>query len=89
MTNTYYNSQCQYIGAQDTVPYTTCGCASVQGKSYCSEHVWLVYKEGSNVQRRKDTRRYDFLTQLISDFNAAAEELEAEGWTPEWNGEVA
>ena len=82
------NSQCQWIGAQESTPYTHCGCATVQGKSYCAEHVWLVYKEGSNVQRRKDTKRYRMLTQLISDFNQAAEELEAEGWQPDWDGSI-
>ena len=85
MTNAVYNPQCQYMGEHTTA----CGCASVAGKSYCAEHVWLVYKEGSNVQRRKDTRRYDQLTLLISDFNAAAEELEAEGWTPDWDGSIS
>lgn len=85
MTN---NTGCQYIGEQASTPYTHCGCATVAGKSYCAEHVWLVYKEGSNVPRRKDTKRYQALTQLISDFNQAAEELEAEGWQPEWDGSV-
>jgi len=86
MTN--INTGCQYIGEQASTPYTHCGCATVAGKSYCAEHVWLVYKEGSNVPRRKDTKRYQMLTQLISEFNQAAEELEAEGWQPEWDGSV-
>ena len=84
MTNAVYNPECQYLGEHTTA----CGHASVANKSYCAEHVWLVYKEGSNILRRKDTNRYNFLTQLVSDFNQAAEELEAEGWCPEWQGEV-
>jgi hypothetical protein len=84
MTNAVYNAQCQYLGSGSTA----CGSPSVVSKSYCVQHVWLVYKEGSNILRRKDTKRYDFLSQLVSDFNAVAEELEAEGWTPEWDGSV-
>ena len=31
-------------------------------------------------KRKKDTRRADAIRQLVSDFNAAVEELEAEGF---------
>jgi|AntAceMinimDraft_11_1070367.scaffolds.fasta_scaffold00684_13 hypothetical protein len=84
MTNTVYNKECQYLGAQAK----PCGCTSVAHKSYCAEHVWLVYKEGSNILRKKDTKRYSQLQIIVDDFNAVLEELEAEGWTVEWDGSV-
>ena len=77
---------CQWLGHTSMQP--TCTHATVKGRSYCADHIWLVYKEGSNVTRKKDARRYDHIQQLVDDFNSALEELEAEGWTPEWTGEV-
>jgi hypothetical protein len=42
-----------------------------------------MYVKGSALRKRKkDTRRADAIRQLISDFNAAVEELEAEGFDP-------
>lgn len=77
-------TNCTWIGAGE-------GCAnqSLEGKSYCEHHYPRVYQVGSSVRRKKDTRRYDQITQVISLFNEAVEELEAEGWTPEWAGELA
>lgn len=78
---------CQWIG--DSTDLTcTCTQTTVLGRSYCKDHIWLVYKEGSAVKRKKDSRRYDRVQQVIDLFNQAVEELEAEGWTPEWTGEV-
>lgn len=49
-------SQCQYLGPEynsrtwdymtKTTPY--CGCATLEGKSYCADHYWTVYKKGSS-----------------------------------------
>ncbi len=77
-------NQCTWQG-QDGLG---CTHTALAGKSYCAEHYPLVYKVGSAVKRKKDTSRYDRIQMLIDDFNAVLEELEAEGWTPEWEGEV-
>jgi hypothetical protein len=71
---------CQYIGSYGLKP--TC-CAPTLGKgfSYCAEHYSLVYAKGTSAGRRlKDARRAEALRQLVSDFNAAIEELEQEGF---------
>jgi hypothetical protein len=61
-------------------PY--CGCKSLVGDSvYCAEHYDLIYVKGSALRKRnKDTARANAVRQLESDFNAAVEELEQEGW---------
>lgn len=82
-------TNCTYIGNATRTQSTPCCQPAVHGKSYCKDHVFLVYKEGSNVQRKRDTKRYDRIQQIVDDFNQALEELEAEGWTPEWDGSVS
>jgi len=78
---------CTYLGpdydprtSRSAPPY--CGCKTlVEGTLYCEEHYSLMYQKGSALRKRKkDTRRADALRQLVSDFNAAVEELEAEGF---------
>jgi len=84
MTNT-----CQYLGPdydpQDMSnrlkPTPYCGCATLAGKSYCSEHYAIVYAKGSALRKRtKDRARAASLRQLESLFNEAIAELEAEGF---------
>jgi hypothetical protein len=45
-------SECQYIGSdQDPLrswPVKYCGKKSLEGKSYCEEHYYVVYKKGSS-----------------------------------------
>lgn len=75
--------QCTWVGDGEGCTHT-----ALEGKSYCAEHYALVYKVGSGVKRKKDTRRYTAVQIIVDDFNAVLEELEAEGWTPEWSGSV-
>ena len=72
-----YSNTCTYLGASTT----PCGCATLEGRSYCAEHVALVYKQGTARARRvKDTRVAAAVWDLESEFNAAVEELEQEGF---------
>ena len=80
---------CTYLGPdydprthKGATPY--CGSKDlVDGTLYCTEHHSIMYVKGSALRKRKkDTRRADAIRQLISDFNAAVEELEAEGFDP-------
>ena len=42
-------SECQYIGPEQTrAPFTYCGARSLEGKNYCAEHYYVVYKKGSS-----------------------------------------
>jgi hypothetical protein len=76
---------CTYLG--DAMK--PCGCRAVEGKSYCAEHVFVVYQKGSaNRKRHKDTRRANAIRDLISDFNAAVEELESEGFDVHGDSEL-
>lgn len=71
------HTECQWIGPDKD--YTrlepTCCKPAVKGKSYCSEHVWLVYQQGTAVHRRKDTRQAHSLREIISDMNEVYAEL--------------
>ena len=82
MHNTLEHSPtCQYIGSTDhNVLKPTCTHASLKGRSYCTEHIWLVYKEGSAQHRKKDGRRYQQIRQLEALFEEACLELEEEGF---------
>ena len=48
---------CQYIGPdQDPLkhhPIKYCGAKTLEGKSYCGEHYWVVYRKGSATAGRK------------------------------------
>jgi hypothetical protein len=48
----------------------------MEGRSYCEDHMWLVYQKGSAAaKRKKDKRRAEAIWDLESEFNAAVEEL--------------
>lgn len=75
---------CTYLGNSTSA----CGCATVQGKSYCAEHIHLVYQKGTaRARRKRDIRVANSTWDLESEFNAAVEELIAEGYDfdePRW-----
>ena len=75
----YHESTCTYLGEGVLDLSKACGRPSITGKSYCCDHVWLVYQEGSSVKpRRKKERAQHSLQDLIDDFNAAVDELALE-----------
>jgi hypothetical protein len=77
MTNTTH--LCQYIGEHGTRP--TCTHTALEGRSYCIEHLALVYKAGTNRARRhKEIRTVDKVRIVESLMNEAIAELEAEGF---------
>ena len=68
---------CTYMGNN----LTACGCQVVKGRSYCEEHLWLVYKQGSNLTtRKKDIKVANDVRLWESLFNEAVEELVDEGF---------
>ena len=73
---------CTYIGpsVEDSRLQPTCCAAAVPGRSYCEEHLWLVYKQGTAVNRRKDKRTAESVWNIQDAFNEAITELEAEGF---------
>jgi len=50
-------SGCQYIGPdQDPLkhhPIKYCGAQTIEGKSYCGDHYWVVYRKGSATAGRR------------------------------------
>ena len=67
---------CAWIGTGER-----CTNAVVPGRSYCKDHLFLVYKEGSaQGKRKKDAKIAAAVWDLESEFNSAVEELEAEGF---------
>lgn len=72
---------CTYIGdAEYSSLKPVCCATAVPGRNYCEEHLWLVYKQGTAVNRRKDTRTAESVWSLQDAFNEAIAELEAEGF---------
>ena len=68
--------QCQYLGDS-----TVCTCTQpvVAGRAYCEEHLWMVYKKGTAVVRKKDTRRAQAIWDLEAELSEIIEELIEEG----------
>ena len=69
-------SKCQWIGNGE-------GCTheAIEGRSYCLEHLAMVYKVGTaRARRRKEERIVDKVRLLESLMNEAIAELEAEGF---------
>lgn len=59
------------------------GCTheAVKDRSYCEEHVWLVYQKGSALsKRKKDIRIANQVLELESLINEAVQELIEEGY---------
>lgn len=81
ITDSTTNAQCQYIGDSDyNVLKPTCCRASVKDRSYCLEHIWLVYQKGTAVKpRKRATRSQVSLEAIVDDFNRAVEELIFDG----------
>ena len=87
---------CTYIGpTEDTEPYArlapTCCLPAVAGRSYCTDHLWVVYKQGTaRARRKKDQRVAAAVWDLESEFNQAVQELVDEGYDfdlPRWEEE--
>ena len=70
---------CQYIGTDYPRLQPSCCNTALQARAYCTEHLWLVYKEGTAAHRKKDTRVANDVRLWESLFNEAVEELIAEG----------
>ena len=53
-------AECQYIGPEQTdPPYTHCGREVFPGKSYCQDHVWLVYKKDTSKGNKKKLKEIE------------------------------
>jgi len=69
---------CAYLG--DSLKPLCCA-PRVLGRSYCEDHLWLVYQQGSNLRtRHKDVRVANTVWDIQQSFQEAVEELEAEGY---------
>jgi hypothetical protein len=80
MTNTEYSPTCTYIGTDYNRLQPICCNTSIANKSYCEEHVWIVYQQGSSLaRRRKDIRRAHSISEIVSDLNDVYAELIADG----------
>ena len=74
-----YSPTCTWIGEDAPSHLSSCNQPSVLGKSYCCDHVWRVYQEGSAVKPRKKAEgQRNSLQDLVDDFNAVVEELSME-----------
>ena len=76
-------SQCQWLGTEQQGPSykPVCCNASLAGRSYCADHLYKVYAEGTNLRRRhKDIRTANSVWDIEQAFQEAVEELEAEGY---------
>lgn len=72
MTNT---TTCTYIGTGKG-----CTCTTMPGSSYCHEHHYTVYRQGSGRTRRKDTAQAQRVRLVEQLMHEAIEQLTAEGF---------
>ena len=71
---------CAYIGSTDySVLQPTCCTPTLKGRAYCEEHLWLVYKKGTAVHRKKDVRTADHVRMIEQLMTEAIEELIEDG----------
>jgi len=67
------------MGPTSTV--CTCTKPALVGRSYCEDHLGIVYQKGTALRKRhKDIRRANDIRTWESLFNDAVEELESEGF---------
>jgi len=67
-------TKCQWIGNGEG-----CNHTAVEGRSYCTEHLAMVYKMGTaRARRKKEERTVDKVRIVESLMNEAIAELEAE-----------
>ena len=53
-------AECQYIGPEQTEPpYTHCGREVFPAKSYCEDHVWVVYKKDTSKGNKKKLKEIE------------------------------
>jgi hypothetical protein len=72
-------TQCTWLG-NSTKMSAACCKPTVEGRSYCEEHVWIVYQQGTAVRKRKkDIQRAEAYWDIESEFNDAVNELVASG----------
>jgi hypothetical protein len=57
------SKECQYLGPeQDPLrdwPVKYCCQPSFPGKSYCEDHVWIVYNRGSSVGNKRKIKEIE------------------------------
>jgi hypothetical protein len=67
---------CRWIGQGER-----CSKDAVKDRSYCEDHIWLVYQKGTALgKRKKDLRSVDNIRLLSQLIDEAVQELEAEGY---------
>lgn len=60
-------AECQYLGPEFDArtwdyfnkPTPYCGCRTLEGKNYCHEHYYVVYKKGSATGGKRIEREID------------------------------
>ena len=74
--------ECQWFGPDSEYPRLrpTCCQPTVPGRSYCEEHLWRVYQQGTALRRRRrDIETAEAVHHWVSLINEAVAELEDEG----------
>jgi len=71
---------CTYIGPNPQGHLPTCTKPTVEARSYCAEHMAIVYQKGTARRKRhKEIRQVEDIRQWESLINEAVEQLESEG----------
>jgi len=73
---------CTYIGSNDhNNLQPTCCSPVVAGRAYCTEHLYVVYKQGTaRARRHKEISTVDKVRLVEQLMHEAVAELEAEGY---------
>jgi hypothetical protein len=67
---------CTWIGEGEG-----CSKEALKGRSYCEEHLPIIYQKGTaNGKRKKDIKRANAIWDIENAMNEAVEELISEGF---------
>lgn len=59
--------KCQYLGPEfdprtwdySSKPTPYCGCQTLEGKNYCADHYYVVYKRGTAIAGKRVEKQID------------------------------
>jgi hypothetical protein len=82
MSNDLPGKECKWIGPEQD-PYirllSFCGKECVPYRSYCNEHIFKIYQEGTAQHRRRATYNQANIEYWEDLFESVVVELESEG----------
>jgi hypothetical protein len=76
MTQEFTPKTCQWIGNG----HEACDHPLVEGRSYCEDHLWIIYQKGTAPgKRKKDKLRAENTWNMLSEMESAYRDMVVQG----------